>query len=235
MEPTIASSANGFIAALNALDGGAVLNGLCAAEILFQSAERHENAVVQAKAEAARIVADASLSATGKSGKLRELYARALPGREKIAVCADMLAALRDERAAALRRVQSARVLPCEGDPLLAELRAQEVRAMARELTEAQRVQLHADSGPEVQRALEGAPLPLLPPEYIQRVQDERARGVVPDAVEALARLDALLSGLAEHEARFPAALAAACGLSPAYPNEYRRAQEAAARRREVA
>lgn len=235
MNPTIASSANGFIAALNALDGGAVLNGLCAAEILFQSAERHENAVVQAKAEAARIAADASLSATGKSGKLRELYARALPGREKIAVCADMLAALREERAAALRRVQSARVLPCEGDPLLAELRAQEVRAMARELPEAQRVQLHADSGPEVQRALEGAPLPLLPPEYVQRVQDERARGVVPDAVEALARLDALLSGLAEHEARFPAALAAACGLPPSYPDEYRRAQEAAARRREVA
>lgn len=235
MEPTIASSANGFIAALNALDGGAVLNGLCAAEILFQSAERHENAVVQAKAEAARIAADASLSATGKSGKLRELYARALPGREKIAVCADMLAALREERAAALRRVQSARVLPCEGDPLLVELRAQEVRAMARELPEAQRVALHADSGPEVQRALEGGPLPLLPSEYVQRVQDERARGVVPDAVEALARLDALLSGLAEHEARFPAALATACGLPLSYPDEYRRAQEAAARRREVA
>ena len=106
---------------------------------------------------------------------------------------------------------------------------------MARELPEAQRVPLHADSGPEVQRALEGGPLPLLPPEYVQRVQDERARKVVPDAVEALARLDALLSGLAEHEARFPAALAAACGLSPAYPDEYRRAQEATARRREVA
>ena len=42
MNPTIASSANGFVVALNALDGGKVLNGLCAAEILFQSAERHE-------------------------------------------------------------------------------------------------------------------------------------------------------------------------------------------------
>lgn len=235
MKPIIASSASGFIAALDSLDGGKVLNGLCAAEILFQSADRHENAIVQTKEEAARIAADASLSATGKAGKLRELYARTLPGREKIAVCADMLAALRDERAAAFRCVQSARILPCEGDPLLTELRAQEVRAMARELTEAQRVQLHADSGPEVQRALEGGPLPLLPPEYVQRVQDERARGVVPDAVEALARLDALLSGLAEHEARFPVALATACGLPPSYPDEYKRAQEAAARRREVA
>lgn len=234
MKSSIATTLHGFVSAMDDLDGGKVLSHNVGAEILFKSAERHEALVVQVREEAARINNDNNLSASGKAGKLRELYAERMAGRAQIAINPDMLAALRKERETAFQRVQEARTLPVEGDPILAELRAQEVRRVAREQPEAQRVQFHADGGPEIQRALESGPLPLLPAEYLSRVQDARAKAAVPAAVEQLKRLDALLSGLEEHERRFPKALVSACGLPLSHADDFLRAREAA-RRREVA
>lgn len=231
MKSSIATTSHGFVAAMDDLDGGKVLSHRVGAEILCKSAERHEALVVQVREEAARINNDNNLSASGKTAKLRALYAERMAGRAQIAIDPDMLAALRKERETAFQRVQEARTLPVEGDPILAELRAQEVRRVAWEQPEAQRVQFHAAGGPEIQRALESGPIPLLPEEYLERTQATRAKAAAPAAVDQLKRLDALLNGLEEHERRFPQALASACGLPLSHADDFLRAQEAARRR----